>query len=282
MTDINDITDMNDMTDINDMAQDMTDETPPDNAANIELSEAEKQEALRVIEAVLFVAAEPLDVATIAEQLPANTPVEMLIDELKQQYESRGIHIVKLGKKYAFRTAADLSYALEKHVTAKRRLSRAAQETLAIIAYHQPVTRAEIEEIRGVSISKGTIDILLDTGWVKIRGRRRVPGRPVTYGTSDHFLSHFNLESLTDLPGLEELKAIGLLDSRLPPGFTIPQTNLEELPLEDGDMGEDMLDMDMIDDRDFADHLADSDMQEMEEGQDIREDIDEVESLEKG
>jgi len=262
------------MTDINDMPQEMTDETPPDSAAHMDLSEAEKQEALRVIEAVLFVAAEPLDVATIAAQLPDKTPVELLIDELRQQYESRGIHIVKLGKKYAFRTAADLSYALEKHVTAKRRLSRAAQETLAIIAYHQPVTRAEIEEIRGVTISKGTLDILLDTGWVKIRGRRRVPGRPVTYGTSDHFLSHFNLESLADLPGLEELKAIGLLDSRLPPGFTIPQANLEETALEDGDMGEDMFGMDMAD----AGGLADSDMQEMEEGQTM----DEVESLKKG
>jgi segregation and condensation protein B len=144
-----------------------------------------------------------------------------------------------------------LAHALQKHVVQQRRLSRAALETLAIIAYHQPVTRAEIEDIRGVSISKGTLDVLLESEWVKIRGRRRVPGRPVTYGTSDNFLLHFGLESLKDLPGLEELKAAGLLDDRLPPGFEVPapdpDNDPEEDALEAGDDGSDLepLEMDL-------------------------------------
>jgi segregation and condensation protein B len=127
--------------------------------------------------------------------------------------------------KWTFRTAEDLSYLLERHATEQRRLSKAALETLAIIAYHQPVTRAEIEEIRGVSTSRGTLDVLLETGWVRMRGRRRTPGRPVTYGTSEAFLIQFTLDTIQDLPGLDELKGTGLIDARLPPGFAIPMPN---------------------------------------------------------
>ena len=143
--------------------------------------------------------------------------------------------------KWAFRTAEDLSYLLERYATQERRLSKAALETLSIIAYHQPVTRAEIEEIRGVTTSAGTIDILLETGWVRLRGRRRAPGRPVTYGTTDAFLSHFGLEGIKDLPGLAELRASGLLDGNLPPDFSVPDpTDVaalmpDELPLEAGE-----------------------------------------------
>lgn len=208
-----------------------------------DISDENRMEYLRIIEAVLFAASEPLDIKTIADRLPEGMPIEALIDEVMNIYEKRGMQLTRIGKKYAFRTAPDLAHALQKDVTAQRRLSRAALETLAIIAYHQPVTRAEIEDIRGVSVSKGTLDVLMETQWVKMRGRRRVPGRPVTYGTSDHFLSQFSLESLTDLPGLDELKAAGLLDDRLPPGFSVPEPNPDEDPLEDameaGDLGED-------------------------------------------
>ena len=143
--------------------------------------------------------------------------------------------------KWAFRTAEDLAYLLERFAAQERRLSKAALETLSIIAYHQPVTRAEIEEIRGVTTSVGTLDILLETGWVRLRGRRRAPGRPVTYGTTNSFLSHFGLEGIKDLPGLAELRASGLLDGNLPPDFTVPDpTDLaslmpDELPLEAGE-----------------------------------------------
>lgn len=208
-----------------------------------ELADDKRFEFLRIVEAVLFAAAEPLDVKTIADRLPEGAPVEGLIDIVMQNHEKRGVNLARIGKKYAFRTAPDLAYALQKDMTVQRRLSRAALETLAIIAYHQPVTRAEIEDIRGVSVSRGTLDVLLETEWVKMRGRRRVPGRPITYGTTDYFLSHFSLESLKDLPGLDELKAAGLLDDRLPPGFSVPDPNPDHDPtedaLEEGDIGED-------------------------------------------
>jgi segregation and condensation protein B len=162
---------------------------------------------------------------------------------------------VRVAGKWSFRTAEDLSFLLEKQAVQQRRLSRAALETLAIIAYHQPVTRAEIEEIRGVSISKGTIDVLLETNWIKLRGRRRAPGRPVTYGTTDAFLSHFGFDSIRDLPGLNELKGAGLLDSNLPPGFSMPNPDdapdlhEDEDPLEEEPLGEGE-DEDEIEDRD--------------------------------
>jgi segregation and condensation protein B len=151
---------------------------------------------------------------------------------------------VRVAGKWAFRTADDLSFLLEKQAVEQRRLSRAALETLAIIAYHQPVTRAEIEEIRGVSTSKGTIDVLLETGWIKLRGRRRAPGRPVTYGTTESFLEHFGFDQIQDLPGLNELRGAGLLDSSLPPGFSMPNPDDaptlrdDEEPLEDETPGD--------------------------------------------
>lgn len=210
-----------------------------------DLSDAQVAEAVRIVEAVLFAAEEPLDVNSIGSHLADGFPVAELIARLQDDYKDRGVHLKKIGRKYAFRTADDLSGALQKHVVSQRRLSRAGLETLAIIAYHQPVTRAEIEDIRGVSVSKGTLDVLLETGWIKLRGRRKAPGRPVTYGTSDDFLAQFGLEALADLPGLEELKAAGLLDNRLPPGFSIPEPGGEpdpdEDPLDENDSGEEFL-----------------------------------------
>lgn len=203
------------------------------------LSTADKREKLRVIEALLFAAVEPLDEARLASHLTDGDDVGALLNDLQSMYAGRGVQLVRVAGKWAFRTADDLSYLLERHAKEERRLSKAALETLAIIAYHQPVTRAEMEEIRGVSTSAGTLDILLETGWVRPRGRRRAPGKPITYGTTDQFLSHFSLDSVKDLPGLAELKGAGLLDSSLPPGFTVPDPQTvaalmpDELPLED-------------------------------------------------
>ena len=182
-------------------------------------------ETVRLIEALLFAAVEPLDEAMLRARLPDGHDVAVALDRLRGLYAGRGVNLVKTGGRYAFRTAEDLAWLLTKDAQEPRKLSRAAMETLAIIAYHQPVTRAEIEEVRGVSISRGTIDVLLDTGWIRLRGRRRTPGRPVTYGTTSAFLEHFNFEAITDLPGLDELKGAGLLDGRLPPGFSVPQPN---------------------------------------------------------
>ena len=208
-------------------------------------------EHIRMVEAVLFAAEEPLDATSIAERLPRDIEVEAVLEAVRAKYEHAGFHLVKIDKKYAFRSAPDLSHVLQKHVVQQRRLSKAALETLAIIAYHQPVTRAEIEDIRGVSVSKGTLDVLLESEWVRMRGRRRVPGRPVTYGTSPMFLDHFGLESLRDLPGLDELKAAGLLDDRLPPGFSVPDpdpdNDPEEDPLDADDEFLDPLEMDLPD-----------------------------------
>jgi segregation and condensation protein B len=211
---------------------------PPNIAA---LPSADRREKLRILEALLFAAAEPLDEQRLAEHLSAGDDVAALLDELKGFYASRGINLVRVAGKWAFRTAEDLSYLLEKHAVEERRLSRAALETLAIIAYHQPVTRAEIEEIRGVSTSKGTLDVLMETRWIRPRGRRRAPGKPVTYGTTDEFLNHFGLDSAKELPGLAELKGAGLLDSNLPPDFKVPEPNdiaglmPDELPLDAAD-----------------------------------------------
>ncbi len=204
----------------------------------------QRAEALRILEAVLFAAADPLDERRLAEALGAKrggADVAALLAELQRAYAPRGVNLVRVAGKWAFRTAQDLSYILERQVSEERKLSKAALETLAIIAYHQPVTRAEIEEIRGVSTSAGTLDILLETGWVRPRGRRRAPGRPVTYGTTEGFLGHFSLDSIKDLPGLAELKGAGLLDNNLPPGFTVPEpTDVaalmpDELPLDSPD-----------------------------------------------
>jgi segregation and condensation protein B len=194
---------------------------------------------LRILEALLFAAAEPLDEKALCLHLTAKDDVNTLLEELQGYYAGRGVNLVRVAGKWAFRTAEDLSFLLERHAVEQRKLSKAALETLAIIAYHQPVTRAEIEEIRGVTTSKGTIDVLLEVGWLRLRGRRRAPGRPVTYGTTDTFLNHFGFDSIKDLPGLSELKGAGLLDSNLPPGFVVPEPDdsvalrEDEDPLED-------------------------------------------------
>jgi segregation and condensation protein B len=199
------------------------------------------EEQLRILEALLFAATEPLDVRTLGAQLPQGSDVAALLVRLQERYQPRGVNLVRLAGKWAFRTAPDLAYLLKRQQQEERRLSKAALETLAIIAYHQPVTRAEIEEIRGVVISKGTLDVLLETGWVRLRGRRRAPGRPITYGTTDRFLEQFGFDSIADLPGLAELKGLGLLDGQLPAGFAVPDPQLladlqpDELPLEAGE-----------------------------------------------
>jgi segregation and condensation protein B len=180
------------------------------------------REAMRIAEALLFAAPNPLSAEELKSRLPEGTDVEAVLTELAALYADRGVNLVRVAGRWAFRTAADLSYVLARNVVEPRKLSRAAMETLAIIAYHQPVTRAEIEDIRGVATSKGTLDTLLETGWIRLRGRRRVPGRPVTYGTTPHFLEHFGLDAIDDLPGLEELKGAGFLEGRIPAGLSVP------------------------------------------------------------
>jgi segregation and condensation protein B len=214
----------------------------PSNVAK--LPSAGRSEKLRILEALLFAAAEPLDEPSLAKHLGAKDDVGQLLDELQSLYSGRGVNLVRVAGKWAFRTAEDLSFLLEHYSVEQKKLSKAALETLAIIAYHQPVTRAEIEEIRGVSTSKGSLDVLLEIGWVRLRGRRRAPGRPVTYGTTEAFLEHFGFDSIRDLPGLAELKGAGLLDSNLPPGFAVPEPDdsvtlrEDEEPLEDEPSGE--------------------------------------------
>jgi segregation and condensation protein B len=194
---------------------------------------AESEEALRLLEAVLFAAAEPLDEETLKKRLPASADVKKLLSTLAETYSGRGVNVVRVAGKWAIRTATDLGPLLAKHVGEPKKLSRAAVETLAIVAYHQPVTRAEVEEIRGVTISRGTLDLLIETGWVRLRGRRRTLGRPVTYGTTENFLVHFGFEAIDDLPGLEELKGAGFLEGRLPAGFSVP------MPSDDAALRED-------------------------------------------
>lgn len=171
-------------------------------------------EHLRVLEALLFASAQPLDERDLADKLQAGDNVRPMLEELQSQYAGRGVNLVRREGKWAFRTAPDLAGRLTIEQTQTRRLSRAAIEVLAIIAYNQPITRAEIEEVRGVALSKGTLDLLFEAGWIRPRGRRRSPGKPLQWGTSDGFLDHFGLESLEDLPSLKELKAAGLLDTR--------------------------------------------------------------------
>jgi len=208
-----------------------------------EKSEAEaRPEHMRLLEAMLFATTVPLDEKTLASRLPEDVDLKASLRALQAEYSTRGVNLVRIGSKWAFRTAGDLSWLLTKEAVVPKKLSRAAVETLAVIAYHQPVTRAEVEEIRGVVMSKGTFDVLMETGWIKPRGRRKVPGRPITYGTTEDFLSHFGLEELGNLPGLEELKGSGLLDNRLPPGFAVPMPSDDPMlrddedPLEPGDL----------------------------------------------
>jgi segregation and condensation protein B len=202
----------------------------------------ERAEELRILEALLFAADAPLDEKILAARLPAGADVCALLLQLQSEYALRGVNIVRVGGKWSLRTAGDLAWLLTRETVVTKKLSRAAVETLAIVAYHQPVTRAEIEDIRGVSTSKGTLDVLLETGWIRLRGRRKAPGRPVTYGTTDAFMSHFGLDAITDLPGLDELKGAGLVEKSLPAGFAIPvpsddpELRDDEDPLEPGDL----------------------------------------------
>lgn len=201
-----------------------------------------RPEHLRLLEALLFAASAPLDEKTLKARLPEGIDIKQALRELQTEYAPRGVNLMHIGTKWTFRTSSDLSWLLTKESVVPKKLSRAAIETLAVIAYHQPVTRAEVEEIRGVVMSKGTFDVLMETGWIRPRGRRKAPGRPITYGTSEDFLSHFGLESLEGLPGLDELKGSGLLDGRLPPGFAVPMPSDDpalrddEDPLEPGDL----------------------------------------------
>jgi len=214
----------------------MVEEEQPDDAANA------RPEELRLLEALLFAAGEPVDEKALAKRLPQGTDVKATLRKLQAEYAPRGVNLMHIGSKWVFRTANDLAWLLTDESVQSRKLSRAAMETLAIIAYHQPVTRAEIEEIRGVTAAKGTVDVLLETGWIRPRGRRKAPGRPLTYGTNDNFLSQFGLETLSDLPGLEELKGAGLFDGALPSGFEVPTPSddpalrEDEDPLDPGDL----------------------------------------------
>ena len=213
-----------------------------DEAEDAPVNPQARPEELRLLEALLFASAEPLDLATLARNMPDGVDIKSALTQLQADYAQRGVNLVRIANKWTFRTASDLSWLMTRESTETRRLSRAAIEVLAIIAYHQPVTRTEIEEIRGVITSKGTLDVLLETGWIRPRGRRKTPGRPLTFGTTEAFLSQFSLEALGDLPGLEELRGTGLLDSRLPTSFSIPTPSddpalrEDEEPLEAGDL----------------------------------------------
>ena len=197
-----------------------------DNAMGSDALDALKERALheaeRIAEALVFASSDPVAEKLISGKLPEDTPVGVVMARLAERYASRGINLVRVGDAWAFRTAADLGFLIRRDETEVRKLSRAGLEVLSTIAYHQPVTRAEIEDVRGVATSKGTLDVLLETGWVRMRGRRRSPGRPVTYGTTMAFLDHFGLEDLRDLPGMDELKGAGLLSGRVPSNFQPP------------------------------------------------------------
>ena len=214
---------------------------PSDDIDEAEATRAEAlREATRIAEALIFASSQPVDESDIGKRMPEGVTALEALEALRGFYAHRGFNLIRINHKWTFRTATALGWLLSRETTEPTKLSRAAIETLAIIAYHQPVTRAEIEDIRGVAISKGTLDVLMETGWVRLRGRRRAPGRPVTYGTTDTFLLHFNLETIGDLPGLDELKAAGMFDGRLPEGFGVPQPRdgaeltEDEDPLEEG------------------------------------------------
>ena len=195
----------------------------------------DRGQLLRIIEALLFAASGPLAPEAFKRALPEGTDVGALLEELQRIYANRGVNLVMVAGNWTLRTADDLSFLLRRETHEQKRLSKAALETLAIVAYHQPVTRAEIEDIRGVAISKGTLDILMEIGWVKMRGRKRTPGRPVTYGTTEAFLRHFGLNDLVDLPGALELKGAGLLETNLPPDFDVPQPRVSDELTEEED-----------------------------------------------
>ena len=187
----------------------------------------------RMVEAILFATAEPMSMRELESRLPHGCDAAEALTRVRKRYEGRGVHIVKVGDAWALRTAADLGYLMQKETVETRKLSRAAIETLAIIAYHQPVTRAEIEEIRGVSVSRGTIDQLIEMEWIRFGRRKMTPGRPVTFVVTQEFLDHFGLESARDLPGLKELRAAGLLDNRPPPSASDALSDGEDAEDED-------------------------------------------------
>ena len=193
-------------------------------------------EQQRMVEAILFASSTPVTVVELKNRMPQGSDPAFALDELKLQYSSRGVNLVKVGDGWAMRTSADLSFLMRKETIETRKLSRAAVETLAIIAYHQPVTRLEIEEIRGVGVSKGTVDLLLEMDWIKFGRRKMTPGRPVTFAVTQHFLDHFGLESAKDLPGLKELKSAGLLESTIP---NVKETG-EGLDNEEQDLSENL------------------------------------------
>jgi segregation and condensation protein B len=192
----------------------------------------------RMVEAVLFASAKPMTAREIAERLPTGSDVPEALAAVRRRYEGRGVQLARVGEGWVFRTAADLGFLMSREVVETRKLSRAAIETLAIVAYHQPVTRAEIEEIRGVSLSRGTLDQLIELGWIRLGRRRMTPGRPVTFVVTQGFLDHFGLENEGDLPGLAELRASGLLDNRPPPEGAEEAEEDEEDEGLDGPQGE--------------------------------------------
>ncbi len=197
---------------------DQTENTQPEEAEQSLFEAPPMGEQERMVEAILFASAEPIGVKELAARMPhGSDPAEALV-HLRRRYEGRGVNLCKVGDAWAMRTAADLGFLMQRETVETRKLSRAAIETLAIIAYHQPVTRAEIEEIRGVSVSRGTVDQLLEMEWIRFGRRKMTPGRPVTFVVTGEFLDHFGLENARDLPGLKELRAAGLLENRPPPG----------------------------------------------------------------
>ncbi len=212
----------------------------PEQLSAVEAAERLKfDEAARKVEAIIFASAHPVSLAALTERVP-NIALDKVLERLQHDYLMRGVNLVKRGDAWGFRTAPDLAHLMSKEIVQQRKLSRAALEVLAIIAYHQPVTRAELEDIRGVETSKGTLDVLMETGWIKLRGRRRTPGRPVTYGTTEAFIDHFGLSDIRDLPGLEELRGAGLLSGRIPAGFKIasPDIDLDELTADEAPLDE--------------------------------------------
>lgn len=214
--------------------------TPDDDV----LATVRARDAARLIEAAVFAAAEPVGEDALADLVGPGFDVASILADLVEDYRGRGVELTRVAGKWLFRTAADLGPRLAREAPETRRPGRAALEVLAIVAYHQPVTRAEIEQIRGVSMSKGVLDQLLEAGWVRMRGRRRTPGRPITWGTTEGFLVHFGLESVRDLPGLDELKAAGLLEGQIPAGFHVPlpiegeALTADEEPLGEGDLAD--------------------------------------------
>jgi len=215
----------------------MNEQTDDINESLFEAPPMAEQE--RMVEAILFACAEPQSKLQIENRMPHGSDAAEALVYLRKRYEGRGVQVVKVGDGWAFRTAPDMGYLMQRESVETRKLSRAGIETLAIIAYHQPVTRSEIEEIRGVSVSRGTLDMLLELDWIKLGRRRMTPGRPVTFIVTQVFLDHFGLESSRDLPGVRELRDAGLLDNRPPPGMALGQSDSDD---DDDDQQEDMFD----------------------------------------